>query len=158
MVRYPEGGGWWSALLQHLFGLRALGHDVFWLAPFPATTSLQDDERRIRIFLRRFRYYGFGGRCAVLRYLGEREQLSPENGQVYGLRRGDLSETLRSADMVWNFCSSLRGPLLAMFKRRVLVDLDPGHLHVSGLVTDIGLHEHDTFLTVGSKLHDPDCG
>ena len=31
MASYPQGGGHWMVRLQHLLGLRNLGHDVFLL-------------------------------------------------------------------------------------------------------------------------------
>ena len=34
LTAYPEAGGHWTCFLQHLLGLRDLGHDVFWLEVF----------------------------------------------------------------------------------------------------------------------------
>ena len=31
LAKYPQGGGHWSVFLQYLFGLDALGHEIFWL-------------------------------------------------------------------------------------------------------------------------------
>jgi hypothetical protein len=44
-----------------------------------------------------------------------------------------------------------------MFKKRVLIDIDPGHLQVSSLSCDLETLHHDAFLTVGRKMHDADC-
>jgi hypothetical protein len=68
-----------------------------------------------------------------------------------------LLEIIRSAELLLNFCCFLRPPLLSMSKRRVLLDFDPGHLQVSALSWDLGLREHDVLLTIGARLHAPDC-
>src|SRR6185503_9670171 len=66
-------------------------------------------------------------------------------------------EIARSADVLWNLCGAAKAPLLSMFRRRALFDLDPGVFQVSGLTWDMGLADHDVFFTVGAKMHDPDC-
>jgi hypothetical protein len=73
------------------------------------------------------------------------------------MTKGRVREITQSADLLWNFACGLREPLLTLFRRRVLLDLDPGHLQVSALTWNLGIHAHDTFLTVGTKLHDSDC-
>ena len=42
-----------------------------------------------------------------------------------------------------------------MFKHRVLLDFDPGHLHISSLTWDLGIHGHDVFLTIGARINAP---
>lgn len=157
LVRYPEGGGHWSARLQYLLGLRELGHEVCWLAHIRAGADADEDHRRIGLFLRRMAHYGFEGDAVVLRSHHAREELAPETAEVYGMPRSRVLEIIRNADLLWNFCGSLTGVLLSRFKHRVLVDLDPGHLQVSALTTDLRLEDHDTFLTVGAKMEDADC-
>jgi hypothetical protein len=157
LASYPEGGGHWSCLLQYLFGLHALGHDVFWLELLESTGKEALDQHWINIFFHRFRRYGFSGRCAVL--LHDRDVSEPSLGQAhaYGMTRQQIKELAHSADLVWNFGYGLRDPLLSLFKRRVLLDLDPGHLQVSALTCNAGFAAYDVFLTVGTKLHDSDC-
>jgi hypothetical protein len=143
--------------LQYLFGLHALGHDVFWLEVLDSTGNEAQDRQRIKIFLDRFKHYGFGDRCAVL--LHDRDVSEPSLGQAraYGMTRQQIKEIAQSADLVWDFAHGLREPLLSLFKRRVLLDLDPGHLQVSALTCNLRMAAYDVFLTVGTKLHDPDC-
>ena len=76
---------------------------------------------------------------------------------LHGFDRRRIEEFARSADLVWNFAAALREPLLSLFRHRVLVDLDPGHLQVSALSWDLGLERHDAFLTVGTNLHGAAC-
>lgn len=132
LARYPQGGGHWACFLQYLLGLGDLGHEVFWLDLLPSRGARDQDEALIRIFFRRFRAWGLGDRCAVLLVDRDDEQdLQAE--RIYGVSRSRLVEIFRSADLLWNFACGLRQPLLSRFDRRVLVDLDPGHLQVSAL-------------------------
>lgn len=48
-------------------------------------------------------------------------------------------------------------PLLGLFSRPALLDLDPGHLQVSALHWNMGVLEHDVLLTVGTNIEGPDC-
>ena len=102
-------------------------------------------------------HYGLAEHCAVL--------LVPKNGcgpaietsEVLGRTETELREIIRSADLLWNFCCAIRQPLLSEFKRRVLIDVDPGILQVSALSWDMGLRDHDLFFTAGLKMQDADC-
>jgi hypothetical protein len=100
--------------------------------------------------------YGLGNRCAILVHANE-EYPTFDTTEAYGMSKGALRNLISSADLLWNYCYSLKAPFLTNFRRRVLIDLDPGILQVGGLSTDIGLDKHDVFLTVGTKMHDADC-
>ena len=80
-----------------------------------------------------------------------------ETCDAYGMSSDRLKEIAHDADLLWNFSCSLRQPLLSLFKRRVLIDGDPGHLQVSALTWDMGIDDHHVFLSTGTKLHDADC-
>jgi hypothetical protein len=156
-ARYPQGGGHWTCFLQYLLGLHALGHDVFWLEVLDSSGNEAQDELRIKTFFRRFRRYGFTDRCALLLYDQDLTGPTLEQTRTYGMSQHRIREIARSADLLWNFASGLREPLLSLFRRRVLVDGDPGHLQVSALTCDMGIHNHDFFLSAGTKLNHVDC-
>lgn len=157
LARYPEGGGHWSCFLQHFLGLRALGHDVHWLE---ILTSTPDAERNERLSARYFELMGqFGLRERSLLVLTEPgRKMSLRNARFAGTSSTRAREIVQSADLLWNFAGSLRTPLLSGFKNRALIDVDPGHLQVSSLTCDLDLLEHEHFLSVGTKIGDPDCG
>jgi hypothetical protein len=50
MASYQRGGGHWNWFLQDQLGLRALGHDVFWLELLRSRGERGHDERLIRDF------------------------------------------------------------------------------------------------------------
>src|SRR5665811_148656 len=156
LAAYPQGGGHWSWYLQYPIGLRALGHDVFWLELLPKSRRSNIDDRRIGVFFARMRRLGFGERCAVLLHDRGRPPLVSDEC-IYGIGAVSLKEIIRNADMLWNFHCSIRAPLLHEFRWRVLLDVDPGHLQISALSWDMGIDEHDVFFSVGSKINDRDC-
>jgi hypothetical protein len=155
LARYPQGGGHWSVLLQYVLGLRDLGHDVVWLEFLKSSGDPATDRRLIHRFFRRFRHYGVGDRCALLCF---DNTPSLESARSFGLSIHEIRELARSADLMWNFACGVRQSLLSLFKCPVLVDLDPGHLQVSSLMHDLDIPAHRAFLTVGTKMHDADCG
>jgi hypothetical protein len=157
LVSYPQGGGHWTVFLQYMLGLDALGHDIFWLELFKSTGDKERDRKLIRVFFMRLGRYGFGARCAVLKFDREFSDATLESAEVYGIRKKQIEEIIRSADLLWNFCCTLRQPFLSSFKYRALIDLDPGMVQVPELSGDFALAEHQILLTIGSKMGDPDC-
>jgi hypothetical protein len=156
LAAYPQGGGHWTCLLQPLLGLKALGHDVFWLEAMGSKGNPARDQALVAAFFARMAEYGVADRCMLL--LQPRgAPLSLETAEAAGKEMAEIREIIRSADLLWNFASTLRQPVLSLFRRRALLDLDPGHWQVSALDWDLGQHDHHAFLTVGSKIQDPDC-
>src|SRR5207302_9870206 len=157
LAGYPQGGGHWACFLQYLVGLNAMGHDVFWLELLRSTGNEARDQRLIKIFFGRFKRYGFKDRCALLLYGQHMTEPTLEWAQAYGMSNHRIRQIAQDSDLLWNFACSLRQPLLSLFKRRVLIDGDPGHLQVSALTWEMGIHDHHVFLSAGTKLHDADC-
>lgn len=155
LAKYPQGGGHWSVFLQYLFGLGALGHDVFWLELLKTSGDRAYDEKLIKIFLARFRRYGFGARCGLLLVDSDFADLEP--AEVHGSSAREIRETIADADLVWNFCCSLRQPFLSRFKHRALIDLDPGMVQLPLLDRGFAVTDHDTLFTIGSKIGEDDC-
>jgi hypothetical protein len=157
LAKYPEGGGHWTWFLQFALGLRALGHDVFVLEAMLSTGDERDDRRRIGIFFDRMRQYGMGEQCGLLLFENTIDVQDFKTAREYGKSREEILRSVRDADVLWNLACSIRQPLLAMFKHRALIDGDPGHLQISALSWDMGIRDHQVLLSVGRKIHDPDC-
>ncbi len=79
------------------------------------------------------------------------------DGAPFQVHGGRLDEIAGDADLIWNLACGVRDPILSMFKRRVLVDVDPGHLQVAALACDLQIDRHDAFLTVGARVGRPGC-
>jgi len=157
LTHYPEGGGLWTLFLQYLLGLRDLGHDVFWVELFGSTGDTDRNQRLINIFFERMREYALQDRCILLLKPKNAGPAALETLTAYGRSLTEFRKIATSADLLWNFANAIKPPLLSLFTKRVLVDLDPGHLQVSALSWDMGQNDHDVFLSVGSKLRDTDC-
>jgi hypothetical protein len=163
LARYPQGGGHWTVRLQWLLGLRDLGHDAVLLALFWSHHDTGRDEERVSLFFSQLRPYGLDDRCALLVFDNDSNEYQDLNrARAYGRRMDEVRDLIRTADILWNDCCSVRQPLVGMFEHRVLVDLDPGHIHVSldewdELRTRMNIDDHHAFLSVGRKMHDADC-
>ncbi len=157
LVSYPQAGGLWTYFVQYPLALVALGHDVLWLELYRKCGNETRDNCLIQIFFDRARQHGLEAQTVVLACEPGAGPIDLETAEVCGKTRHALQEFVTSADLLWNFAYALHPPLLWRFKRRVLVDGDPGHLQVSALEFEMGQSQHQAFLTVGCKMHDPDC-
>jgi hypothetical protein len=156
LIHYPEGGGVWIGFLQYLQGLRALGHDVLWLELYKPSGNTELDEKRIGKFFAIFREYDVADAACVLADAAP-TPASLKTPALIGKTTQEVEDFIRTADVMWNLASAVRQPLLSMFKRRAVIDGDPGHWHVSAFDVDMGQNDHHAFLTVGSKINDVDC-
>jgi hypothetical protein len=157
LVKYQQGGGHWSWFLQYPLGLKALGHEVFWLELLQSSGRRENDLHLVRDFFEHLAFYDLDRSCAVLLFDGHLDFQPVEKSEAFGKNGEEVLRIIKSADLLLNFCCSIRQPLLSLFKHRVLLDFDPGHLHVSGLTWDLGIHGHDVLLTIGARINRPDC-
>ena len=157
LATYPEGGGHWSVFLQYLLGLQALGHQVILMECFISMGDTKRDEHRIDLFLKRLNEYGFKDKAVIITFPKESRSQNIEMANCYGKSLNAIKDLISQADLLWNFCASIRQPLLGLFGKRVFIDLDPGHLQVAALNYSFDLKEHHSYLIVGSKMEDEDC-
>ena len=110
-----EAGGHLWYYLNWVLGLRTLGCQVIRLEQVHAKAAVSEIEARD---------------CAVLLFEGNADgkvDVQPlEHCESFGRYRADVADIARSADLLLNFCCFLRPPLLSMFERRALVDVNPG--------------------------------
>jgi hypothetical protein len=154
---YLEGGGYWWNRLQYMLGLRQLGHTVHWLDLLPSTRDPARDRDRIRRTLMQLAQFGLAGAAIVLLHDSDSPDHYAEAFTLFNSTRDHFQRVVGRADVLWNLCGAAKEPLLSLFKRRALIDLDPGVFQVSGLTWDMGIEQHDVLFTVGMKMHDPDC-
>lgn len=153
---YPQGGGHWSWFLQYPLGLKALGHRVFWLEMLRSSGERERDASMVREFFSRIAAYGLERDCAVA-VVDDLDVQDLAAAQLHGASREQVVRIARDADLFWNLACAIRRPMLSMFSRRALIDVDPGHLQVSAQQWDLGIADHEVHLTVGANIHDPDC-
>jgi hypothetical protein len=123
IARYPFGGVTWCSLM-YLLGLRALGHDVFYIEdtgecvydPVENTRSLNPSYGTNYIH-RSLEPYGFGDRWAFVNY----------DGSYHGRNAEDVRRFAADADLFMNLSGGSwfwRDEYLAI-PRRTFIDSDP---------------------------------
>lgn len=156
LADYPCGGGHWTWFLQYLLGLDGLGLDVFLIELMSSSGNAHSDREMIDSFFARLDRYGFRGR-AILLLTKDDQPVELETVSFHGSDLRCLRETIASADLLWNVCGALPASVSSLFRRRVLVDVDPGIYQLSALDWDMGLGEHEVLLTVGANVGTPNC-
>jgi hypothetical protein len=156
VASYPMGGGVWSWMLQYPLGLRALGHSIFWLELIKSSGDRARDAELAKNFLERITQYGLAPHAAVLVF-DDIETQDINRAEIYGRPAQMVLDIVRNADLLWNIASAIHPPLLATFRRKALIDVDPGHLQILATEYEFGLKDHDVHLSVGMNLPDPDC-
>jgi len=155
LVKYL-GGGLWSWFLQYPMALKAAGHDVLWLELLRSGGNREQDLRTIHTFFDRVRVYDLVANSAILLFDRDLNFQPLKNAEVFGLDPYELHSSIRDADLLFNFSCAIRQPLLSLFKKKALLDGDPGHLQISVLDMDLDVQHHDVFLTVGRRINAPD--
>jgi hypothetical protein len=156
LATYFEGGGLWSWFLQYPIALKAAGHTVFWLELLQSSESREADLRMMRRFYDRLRRYDLSDNCILLVFRKSLDHQPLEEAEVFGSSTSQVQRVIGEADLLLNFACALRQPLLSLFKRRALLDGDPGHLQIAQSIVDLDLDHHDVFLTVGARINASD--
>jgi hypothetical protein len=133
------------------------GHEVLFLELLWSTGDVRQDQLRISSFFQRMRDYNLDEQCVILFFGKDNLAQDFDIAEVLGRSRAETMESIKNADFLFNSCGGVKQPLLGMFRNRVLIDLDPGHLQVSALTADLDFDQHQIFFSVGKKLHDCDC-
>src|SRR5271165_3507388 len=111
VASYPMGGGIWTWILQYPLGLRALGHNIFWLELMKSSGDHARDAELANNFLSRISPYGLAPHAAVLVF-DDIENQDISRAQVYGRSAQTVLDIARSADLLWSITSAIRPPLL----------------------------------------------
>ena len=155
LASYMEGGPIAVGFMQYPLGLRALGHEVVWLEVIK-TAQLQAKPQLVGEFFALMGKYGLGADCALIA-MEDLDNQVLASAEVYGMSKARAADLIQAADVLWNFAASIRQPLLGEFKRRALIDGDPGHLQVCALEFNFDIQHHQALLSVGNKIADADC-
>jgi hypothetical protein len=156
VAQRPGNGGHTWVFLQYLLGFRKLGWDVLFLdrlEPEMCTDShgrpaAVEDSLNVAYLDRVFRAFGLGDRYAVF-----------HEGGTVGLTRAQVLEEFERAALVMNVNGFFEDEeVLSRAPLRVFFDIDPGFAH---MWRALGLHDafggHDTYVTVGESVGQPEC-
>jgi hypothetical protein len=155
IASYPEGAPLAVGFMQYPLGLRALGHRILWVEVI-STAQLRAHPELIAGFFALMGKYGLAEDCVLIACEDLDHQML-EGSEIYGMSAAKAADLIRSADVLWNFATSIRQPLLGEFRQRALIDGDPGHLQVCALEFNFDIQHHQVRLSVGNKIADADC-
>jgi hypothetical protein len=155
IASYPEGAALTVGFIQYPLGLRWLGHRILWVEVISAALVRAQPEL-ITGFFARMGKFGLAEDC-VLIACEDLDHQTLEGSEIYGMSAAKAADLIRGADVLWNFATSLRQPLLGEFRHRALIDGDPGHLQVCALEFNFDIQHHQVLLSVGNKIADDDC-
>lgn len=142
-----NGGEAWVRM-SWVEGLRRLGFDVWFVEQISRDLLVPRTASFFRKVTSRF---GLDGRSALL---------DDEGGGIEGVAPEELEEVAAEAALLVNISGHLRLPrLLARFRRKAYVDLDPGFTQFWHAAATNGerLSGHDRYFTVGLNVGHPSC-
>jgi hypothetical protein len=140
-----SGGEAWVRL-SWVRGLQQLGLDTWFVEELAASTCTDDNVAYFRGVTDRF---GLAGRATLL----------VDGEASVGMSADDLKTVAESATLV-NISGHLAEPrLLASFRRRVMVDIDPGFTQYWHAMGNPGARVagHDLHFTIGENIGTPEC-
>ena len=143
-------------MLQYPLGLRALGHNIFWLELMKSSGDRVRDAELAKNFLSRITHTDSRRTPRFSFSTISRFRISPAPRSP-GRPVQTVLDIVRSADLLWNIATTIHPPFLAKFRRKILINVDPGLLQILATEVDFGLKDHDVHLSVGPNLPDPDC-
>jgi hypothetical protein len=155
IASYPEGAPLAVGFVQYPLGLRALGHRVLWIEMIKAA-QVRANPELVAGFFALMGKYGLAD-DAILVAVEDLDNQVLEQAEIYGMHAAAAKDLVHQADVLWNFATSIRQPLLSDFKWRALIDGDPGHLQVCALEFNFDIQHHQVLLSVGNKIADADC-
>lgn len=156
VAQYPTGGGNFWVPLQYLLGLRALGVEAYWVELLWTRGEPAREREAIATFLRHVESLGVSAWVALVYFPRGRREEPPGEREHFGLSAVELAARARDG-LLLNLAHSFTAPLRTGFARTALVDLDPGPFQIWAIDCDLGVGNHDFYLTIGRNLGAPDC-
>lgn len=159
MARYPFGGVIWD-FLMYLIGLRALGHDVYYLEDtgecvydYEKNTISLDSSYGINCINTSLSQFGFGDRWIFVDY----------EGKYYGKSREHTAKICADAELFINISggSCFWREEYRKIPRKIFIDTDPAFTQsaiAKGETWDVEFFKgFDVLFTYGSNLGAADC-
>jgi hypothetical protein len=144
-------------MLQFLLALKRLRHDFVLIEVLYRNGDAGGDGARIKRFFEQTTALGFADRCVLLLLDKQDPTRAPASMQAFGRSLSHVRNIAADADILWNFAGSLNASLLALFKRRAYIDIDPGLIQISALSWEMNIDKHEVLFTVGLNMHGSDC-
>ena len=151
VANYAQGGGHFWVYLQYVLGLRLLGHDVYWLEAFRTKGREEQESAALATFQARMQQYGLGGKCILYR-TRSKEPSSEAPAEYLNMTRAEAEAIFGHADLLLNFHYAISSALLYFFRRKALVDIDPGLLQFWISRGQLSVPNHDVYFTIAEGV------
>jgi len=160
VANFPSGGGHLWVYMQHVFGMKRMGCDVYWLECFRRSGDAERDRAAIDSFFARLASLGMEGHV-ILRAVGGPDPAAPV--EWLGMSETEADRVIDRADLLLNFHYAIEPELLARFRRTAMVDIDPGLFQFWLSRGQLKVPRHDVYFTTGETVGTPgalfpDCG
>lgn len=141
------GGHVW-VYVNWALGARSNGCEVLWLEGVPPTTPAEEVSILLEDLRANLEPFGLADSIVLCSWSDEPllpavEELSPDSGRVY------------DADAFLDLVYDLPATVVSRFRRRALVNIDPGLLETWMAAGDIDVADHDVYFTIGDPTFDP---
>jgi len=154
VAQYPEGGGSSWVPLQYVLGFRDTGAEVYWLEFLSGSGDAHRDRALIETFFARADRFGIRERAIVLYAPAGRDA---ETGEFIGSPAGRALAAAIRDGVLLNLSNSIPRQFRDEFACTVLYDIDPGMVQLWAQQWDMGVGNHDLYITIGQSIGTPAC-
>lgn len=154
---YPQGGGHRWVYLNWALGLLANGCEVIWLESVSPKVPLDTTFARLATLKEHLRPFGLSDSIALC------STTSEPLPAVVTEQCVDLPAAAAATDLLLNLRYGTHGATTERFRRRALIDIDPGLLQVWLSQGEFSIPPHDLYFSTGETVgradaHFPDGG
>lgn len=142
---YPKGGGHFWVYLNWALGFKSTGCKVIWLEKIRSGSSPTELNYYVGILRQELSVYGLDN---IALWQEAKEPISSEN--LTGCL--DIEAAAGVSDLLINQIYDLGNDILTLFRRKVLLDIDPGLLQMWHETKAIHISPHDFYFTIGEKV------
>jgi hypothetical protein len=147
---YPQGGGHRWVYLNWALGLHANGCRVIWLESVSPKALLERSFANLEALQRDLEPFGLGGSVALCSTTDQPLPAALTSGCL------DLEAAI-AADLLLNLRYGTHPGIVRRFRRRALIDIDPGLLQVWLSQGKIAIPPHDVYFSIGETVGRPDA-
>jgi hypothetical protein len=149
-LSYPNGGGYRWIYLNWALGLRAIGCRVIWMEGVGAGVPAARVQSQLAHLRTHLQPYGLAENVALCSW--SEGPLSP------AARDGCIGadDAASEADLLINMQYSTLPRVVQQFRRKALIDIDPGLLQVWMAAGQLPIAAHDAYFTIGETIGEPE--
>ena len=143
---YPKGGGHFWVYLNWALGFVSNGYKIIWLECVKRDTPHDELNYLLLELKKKLEPYHLGENIALVCNDGSEVKLA----NTLGIFSAD--EAGKQSDILVNQVYSLPEIILGKFRRKILIDIDPGLLQVWIAKRQIIVAPHDMYFTIGETV------